>query len=536
MTQISNELNDEEAREYAISAALEVVNAIRTTLGPKGLDKMLVDRNGNVVVTNDGVTILQEMAIDNPIGKMLRSVAETQVSRGGDGTTTAVVLAGMLLDRSRSLFEDGHHPNTIIEGFQLAGELVDIEIDQLARSTDLGDTETYRKVARTSLAGKAFDAVDSALLVDLAVDAIDMVTVDGRTDLDNIYVKREVGRPASRSKVLNGTVVNNNPSYHAMPTVFDSASVMLVGNQLGIEDHSGETPTATSGPEEDNEGISAIVDSPDQYQQFLDHENEQIDRMTELILETGTDVVFYPFAIDNRLSKRLAKEEVLAVEASKHDLSYLKTTTGATILQDLEDATEEKLGQGSVTRDRDLFHVIGEDASRATLLLYASNKGLVDEMYRTVTDATEAIARIADDQRVVVGGGAIEAELARRLRIHADSIPDRKQMAVYSFADALESIPRGIASNAGLNAMDQIIALRKQHNDDELAAGIDVNTGEVADMEAQGVIEPALVKTIAIRSSTDAACDVLHIDSVIPTDDYFTYSEDEEIEPAAIDT
>lgn len=515
MSAVSSPLYGDAARNYTISGAREIVNVLRTTLGPKGLDKMLVDDAGNVVVTNDGVTILQEMAIDDPIGELFMRVAETQVEEAGDGTTTATLLAGELLDHGVDLLDRGVHPSVIAGGYQLAFDLVRREIDQLSLPHDGTATDRYDQVARTSITGKGFDVVDPELLVDMVDQTISAVTNEKTIDLDAIYVKRQVGKPASESEVFDGIIVTHGPSRPEMPTAIDDEPILLVADQLTVGQQS-----------DDDEGLSATVTTPEQLQQFHSFERDQLDDMAADIVTSGARAVFYPIAIDDRLAERLADEDILAIQASKLDLKYLTDVTGADVVANPDEATADTLGRGTVFQDdkEDQMYVRGPEIRRSTVLVRGATEYVVDEIKRAFTDATESIGRVTEDPRLVPGGGATEIELARRLRIHANSVPDREHFAIKGFASSVEAIPRMLAANAGLDGTDTLLELRSHHDDGEVSAGLDLDARTIADMEAQGVLDPVAVKLLAMRTATAFVCQVLRVDGVLPLDSSFNNS------------
>lgn len=536
MTDLTEPRHGRAAFEYANSAAREVVDAVRTTLGPKGMNKMLVDANGSIAITNDGVTILQEMAIDDPIGKLLLGVAEAQVREAGDGTTTAILLTGELLAQADELLERGVHPSRIVRGYRLAAELLDRELDQLATSFEVGDTEVYRRIATTCLNGRDFGGVPVDDAVDLVVDAIDRVTVDGRIDLDAIGTRRQANRSASASRLVPGTVLDRDPPRPDMPTAFDDAAVLVLSRRLGPEPINDTKASADNVMNEVTDKYRFEVTDPRQLAGFDQREREELHEKARRIVDLGVDAVFAPLTIDDRIADHLGRHGVLAMPASTHDLEYLATTTGATVVPTPADATPAVLGRGRVVRDhRDgLTYVEGDDAPRVTLLLRGNSEELLAEFWRCVHNATEAIGRAADDPRVVAGGGAIEAELARRLRIYADRVPGREQLAIEATAGALDAVPRTLARSAGINEVDAAIQLRNRHAGGDLDAGIDVETGAVADMVDAGVIEPVMVKAIALTTAIDAACTIVRVDGILPVDHPFTYedSDDDAVSPS----
>ncbi|OYR52600.1 thermosome subunit [Halorubrum sp. Ea1] len=514
-------VKDKDAQEYNISAARGVAESVRSTLGPKGMDKMLVDSMGDVTITNDGVTILQTMDIDNPTAEMIVEVAETQEDEAGDGTTSAVAIAGELLKNAEDLLEQDIHPTAVIKGFNLASEYAREQVDEVATQVDPDDTETLKNVAETSMTGKGAE-LDKETLADLVVRAIQGVTVeadDGShvVDLANLNIETRTGRAAGESELLSGAVIDKDPVHDDMPTDFESADVLLLNDPIEVEEADVDT--------------SVNVDSPDQLQKFLDQEEKQLREKVDQIVDSGADVVFCQKGIDDLAQHYLAKEGILAIRRTKKsDLGFLKNVLGAPIVTDLDSLSAEDLAVGSIERDEEegLFYVEGEDAHGVTLLLYGTTEHVVDEIERGIEDAIDVVATTVSDGRTLPGGGAIEVELARRLRDYADSVSGREQLAVEAFADSLELIPRVLAENAGLDAIDLLVDLRAAHEAGDAHAGLNVFSGEVEDTAEAGVVETAQAKEQAIASAAEAANLVLKIDDIISAGDLSTGGDDDE--------
>jgi len=514
-------VKDRDAQNYNISAARGVAESVRSTLGPKGMDKMLVDSMGDVTITNDGVTILQTMDIDNPTAEMVVEVAETQEDEAGDGTTSAVAIAGELLKNAEDLLEQDIHPTAVINGYNLASEYARDQIDAVATSVDPGDTETLQNVAETSMTGKGAE-LDKEVLADLVVRAIQGVTVDADdgshvVDLANLNVETRTGRAAGESRLLNGAAIDKDPVHDDMPTDFEAANVLLLNDPIEVEE--ADVDTAVN------------VDSPDQLQKFLDKEEEELRAKVDRIVDSGADVVFCQKGIDDLAQHYLAKEGILAVRrAKKSDLSFLKNVLGAPIVTDLDSLSADDLAVGTVERDADeeLFYVEGEDAHGVTLLLYGTTEHVVDELERGINDAIDVVSTTVSDGRTLPGGGAVEVEVARRLRDYADSVEGREQLAVEAFADSLELIPRVLAENAGLDAIDLLVDLRSAHEAGDESAGLDVFAGEVVDTAEAGVVETAHAKEQAVASAAEAANLVLKIDDIISAGDLSTEGDGDE--------
>jgi thermosome len=517
----SQRVKDRDAQEYNISAARAVAESVRSTLGPKGMDKMLVDSMGDVTITNDGVTILQEMDIDNPTAEMIVEVAETQEDEAGDGTTTAVAIAGELLKNAEDLIEQDIHPTAIIKGFHMASEKAREEVDTIADTVDADDEEILTNVAETSMTGKGAE-LDKEVLAALIVQAVQQVSVDaddGSTivDLENVKIETQTGRAVSESDLLKGAVIDKDPVQDGMPTEFDSADILLLNEAIEVEETDVDTQVS--------------IDSPDQLQKFLDQEEEQLKSKVDQIVDSGADVVFCQKGIDDLAQHYLAKEGVLAVRrAKKSDLAFLQSIVGADVVSDLDSVAADHLGVGSVSRDDadELFYVEGDDAHGVTLLLRGSTDHVVDELERGVEDALDVVSTTVADGRVLPGGGAPETELASRLRDYADSVSGREQLAVEAFADSIELVPRVLAENAGLDAIDTLVDLRSAHESGDQRAGLNVFSGDVVDTFDAGVVEPAHSKEQALSSATEAANLVLKIDDIIAAGDLSTSGGEEE--------
>jgi len=521
MGEDSQRVKDKDAQEYNISAARAVAEAVRSTLGPKGMDKMLVDSMGDVTITNDGVTILEEMDIDNPTAEMIVEVAETQEEEAGDGTTTAVAIAGELLKNAEELLEQDIHPTAVIKGFHLASEQAREEIEDISREIDPTDTDLLAKVAETSMTGKGAE-LDKEHLAQLIVEAVEAVTVEAEdgshvVDLANLNIETQKGRGVSESDLLNGAVVSKDPVHDNMPSEVADADTLLLDAAIEVDEADVDT--------------NVSIDSPDQLQSFLDQEEQELRDKVDAIVETGADVVFCQKGIDDLAQHYLAKEGILAVRRVKSsDIGFLKNVLGGNVVSTFDGLSSDDLGHGSVSRDEgdEMFYVEGDDSHGVTLLLRGSTDHVVDELERGVEDALDVVATTVSDGRVVAGGGAIEVELASRLREYADSVTGREQLAVEAFADSLELVPRVLAENAGLDSIDTLVDLRAAHESGDETAGLNVFSGEVEDTYEAGVVEPAHAKEQAVSSATEAANLVLKIDDIIAAGDLSTSGDEDE--------
>jgi thermosome len=461
------------------------------------------------------------MDIDNPTAEMIIEVAETQEDEAGDGTTTAVAIAGELLKNAEDLIDQDIHPTAVIKGFSLASEYAREEIDEIAEQVDPEDDDLLRSVAETSMTGKGAE-LDKDTLADLVVRAVQAVTVkadDGShvVDLQNLKIETQTGRAAGASELLSGAVINKDPVQDGMPTDFESANVLLLDEPIEVEEADVDT--------------SVSIETPDQLQQFLDKEEAELRGKVDKIVESGADVVFCQKGIDDLAQHYLARQGILAVRRTKKsDLGFLKNVLDAPIVSDLDDLEAGDLATGTIRRDQEdeLFYVEGPNSHGVTLLLRGSTDHVVDELERGVNDALDVVSTTVADGRTLAGGGAIEVELASRLRDYADSIEGREQLAVEAFADALELVPRVLAGNAGLDSIDLLVDLRAAHESGDQRAGLDVFSGDVVDTFDAGVVETAHAKEQALSSATEAANLVLKIDDIIAAGDLSTSGGDDE--------
>ncbi|WP_132059183.1 thermosome subunit alpha [Halorussus amylolyticus] len=511
LSEDSQRTSGKDAQSMNITAGTAVAEAVRTTLGPKGMDKMLVDSTGEVVVTNDGVTILKEMDIEHPAANMVVEVSETQENEVGDGTTTAVVVAGELLEKAEELLEQDIHATTLSQGYRQASEKAKELLEEKAIDVSADDTETLEKIAATAMTGKgAENAKDH--LAELVVRAVQSVADDDGIDTGNVKVETVVGGSIDQSELVEGVIVDKERVHENMPYFVEDANVALVDSALEIK--------------ETEIDAEVNVTDPDQLQQFLDQEEEQLREMVDNLVDVGADVVFVDGGIDDMAQHFLAEEGIIAVRRAKSDdLSKLARSTGANLVSNVEDIEEDDLGfAGSVAQkdiggDQRIFVEDVEEAKSVSLILRGGTEHVVDEVERAIDDSLGVVRVTLEDGKVVPGGGAPETELALELRDYADSVGGREQLAVEAFADTLEVIPRTLAENAGLDPIDSLVDLRSQHDAGEFTSGLDAYTGEVVDMEADGVVEPLRVKTQAIESATEAAVMLLRIDDVIAAGD-----------------
>ncbi len=493
-----------DAQRNNILAGKVLAETVRTTLGPKGMDKMLVDGLGDIVVTNDGVTILKEMDIEHPAAKMLVEVAKTQEDEVGDGTTTAVIIAGELLKKSENLLDSDIHPTIIAMGYRKAAEKAQEVLDEIA--IDNIDSEMLTKVAMTAMTGKGTEAAREPL-AKLIVEAVQKVADGKVVDIDNIKIEKKDGAVVDESTLVEGVIIDKEKVHPGMPSDIKDAKIALINTPLEVKE-----------TEMDSE---IRITDPAQMQAFIEQEENMIKEMVQKVADSGANVLFAQKGIDDLAQHYLSKAGILAVRrVKKSDIEKLSRATGATVISNLDDLTENDLGQAGIVEER---KVSGEDmifveecsaAKSVTLFVRGSTKHIVDEIVRAIEDAIGVVAATVEDDQVVAGGGAPEVAMAKKLKDYAESISGREQLAVNAFAEALEVVPKTLAENAGLDSIDSLVDLRASQEDSPYM-GLDVFTGEVADMKNAGVIEPKRVKKQAIQSASEAAEMILRIDDVI---------------------
>ncbi|EJG08286.1 MAG: thermosome subunit alpha [Methanofollis liminatans] len=504
----SSRTRGRDAQSINIAAAKAVAAAVRTTLGPKGMDKMLVDTIGDVVITNDGVTILKEMDIEHPAAKMMVEVAKTQDDEVGDGTTTSVVVAGELLKRAEDLLEQDVHPTVIAHGYRMAADKAIEIVKDLAIDVKPNDADILLKIAGTAMTGKGAEASKDKLC-DLIVRAVTMVAEeDGTVDLDFIKVEKKVGGSIEDSGIVEGVLIDKERVHPAMPKKVDNAKILLLN--AAVEFKKTEVDAEIN------------ITSPDQLQMFLDEEERMIRGIVDKIIASGANVLFCQKGIDDIAQHYLAKAGIFATRrVKKSDMEKLSRATGATLISSIDAISPEELGFAGIVEER---KVSGEDMTfveqcknpkAVSIIIKGGTEHVVDELDRAIEDALRVVEVALRDKKFVAGGGSPEVELSLRLREYAATVGGRAQLAIEAFASALEIIPRTLAENAGLDPIDILVDLRAAHEKGQKTAGLDVNTGKAGDMLAQGVVEPLRVKTQAISSAAEAAVMILRIDDVI---------------------
>jgi thermosome len=495
-----------------IMAARILAETVRTSLGPKGMDKMLVDSLGDITITNDGATILKEMDVQHPAAKMMVEISKAQDDEVGDGTTTAVVLAGELLKQAEELLLQDIHPTIIMEGYKKGMEKAMEILDEIAEKVDPLDKEMLRKVGKTTLASKALVIAALEKLIDIAIEAMLQVAEikDGKmiADVDDVKIEKKEGGTLSDTTLVYGIVLDKEVVHPGMPKRVEKAKIALLNCPLEIE----------------KTEISAKINitSPQQMRAFLDQETEILRKMVDKIRSVGANVVFCQKGIDDVAQHFLAKYGILAARRiKKSDMEKLARATGGRIVTNIEDLTENDLGyaelveQRKVAEEKMIFVEGCKNPKSVSILIRGGSKHIMDEAERSFHDILCVIRNILQEPKVVAGGGAVEIEIAQRIRKWAKTLKGKEQLAALRFADAVEAIPVTLAENAGLDPVDILVELKARHDKGEKWAGVDVIQGKVSNTWELGIIEPLIVKKQIIKSATEAAIMILRIDDVI---------------------
>ncbi len=495
-----------------IAAAKAVADAVRSTLGPRGMDKMLVDSLGDVVITNDGVTILKEIDIEHPAAKMLVEVAKTQDAEAGDGTTTAVILAGELLKKAEDLIEQNIHPTVIASGYRQAAEKARDVLERISAKVSIKDLQILKEVAMTAMSSKSASG-QREHLADISVKAVTTVAElqdGGRyfVDEDNIQIVKKQGGSIADTELVEGIIVDKERVHPGMPSQVENARVALVDAALEVK----------------KTEIDAKIEitDPSQLQAFLSEEENMLKGMVDKIRKSGATVVFCQKGIDDLAQHYLAKEGIYAVRrVKKSDMEKLAKATGGKVATKLDELSKDDLGNAKLIHEKkigddEMTFVTGcKNPKAVSILIRGGTEHVVDEVERSLEDSVSVVAVSIEDGKILYGGGAAATEIAFGLRDFASTVGGREQIAIEAFADAIEVVPRTLAENAGLDPIDTLIELRKEHKKGNKTAGIDVYTGKITDMKKNKVMEPIRVGTQAISSATDAAVMILRIDDVI---------------------
>ncbi len=501
-----------EAQRNNIMAARVIGEVLKTTLGPRGMDKMLIDSLGDITITNDGAAILKEIDVEHPAAKMMVEIAKTQDDMVGDGTTTAVVLASELLKKAEELLDQNIHPIILVSGYRKAAQKAIEVINKIAVPLDVNDRKTLLKVALTSMSSKAVGAAKDHL-AEISIDAVKQITEQRGdktiADIDNIQLIKKTGKSLLETQLIQGIIIDKEVVNPGMPKKKENAKIALLDSALEIEK---------------TEITAEIrIKDPSQMKAFLDQETDMLQNMVKKVKASGADVVFCQKGIDDMVQHFLAKEGIMAARRVKEsDMEKLARATGARISSDLDDLKAKDLGSaGSVEErkigdDKMIFVEKCKDPHSVAILIRAGLERMVDEAERAMIDSLSVVSDVIENNKIVAGGGAVEIEIAKELRKYATKVGGREQLAVEAFADAIEVIPRAFAENAGLEPIDILVELRSKHDTAEgKNFGINVFTGKLQDSIANGVIEPIVVKEQAIKSAAESAAMILRIDDVI---------------------
>jgi len=501
-----------DAQRNNIMAARIIAEVLRTTLGPRGMDKMLIDSLGDITITNDGAAILDEIDVEHPAAKMMVEVAKTQDDMVGDGTTTAVILAGELLRRAEELLDQNIHPTVIVSGYRKAAQKSMEILDKIGTLVDLEDRETLKRVAMTSMASKAV-GVAREHLAEIAIDAVKQITEQRGerriADIDNVQIVKKEGKSLYDTQLVRGIIVDKEVVHAGMPKQIEDAKVALLDCALEVE------KTEFS--------AEIRIREPTQMKAFLDQETRMLREMVEKIKASGAQVLFCQKGIDDLAQHFLAKEGILAARRVKQsDMEKLARATGGRVTTNLDDLKSEDLGNAGLVEERKvgedkmIFVEKCKDPRSVAVLIRAGLERMVDEAERAMNDALSVVSDVVEYNKIVAGGGAIESEVAKTLRDYATKVGGREQLAIEAFAESIEIVPKTLAENAGLEPIDILVALRSAHEEPRgHLMGVDVFTGKIIDMHKNGVIEPLRVKEQAVKSATEAASMILRIDDVI---------------------
>jgi thermosome len=501
-----------EVQKNNIMAAKIVAEAVKSTLGPCGMDKMLVTSMGDVAITNDGATIMKELDIQHPAAKMLVEVAKAQDNEVGDGTTTAVILAGELLSKAEGLLDKNVHPTVIIEGFKKASEKALEILDQIAIPVSIDDDKTLRDVAITSLASKGINVAEDHF-AKIIVEAVKQVSekIDGKytSDIDLIKVVKKHGKSLDETELVKGMVIDKEVASSQMPKIIDGAKIALLNGKMEIEKTEFDA--------------KINIESPNQMQLFLDEEERMLKDMVNSVTKAGANVIFCEKGIDDMALHFLGKAGVLAVKSlSSSDMEKMSRATGGKIVASVTDLSADALGKAKrveevkIGDDKLIYVRDCKNPKAVTIVIRGASNHVIDEAERSLHDGLSVVRNAIEDGKIVAGGGAPEAELAKNLRAYAVKVGGREQLAVEAYAEAVEAIPLTLAENAGLDPIDIMVALRAQHEKpDSKYFGIEVSTGKIKNMLDLLVIEPLRVKQQVIKSATEAANMILKIDDLI---------------------
>jgi len=496
-----------DAQRNNILAAKLVSEAVKTTLGPKGMDKMLVDSVGDIIVTNDGVTILEEMEIEHPAAKMMVEIAKTQESEVGDGTTTAVMLAGRLLENAEKLLDMKIHPTVITKGYNLAAEKAKHFLNEISVEASFDRKDDLKAVAMTAMTGKGAEFVKEKF-AEIIVQAIEQVGEGRKVDLENIRIEKNKSNGIEDTELIKGIVIDKERVSMDMPQKVLNAKIALVSEALELKSPEGDAKIS--------------ITAPEQLQDFINREDLVLKEKVGKIKNSGANVLFCQKGIDDIVQYYLAKEGIYACRrVAKSDIENLARATGGKIISNLNDLTENQLGKAEIVEevkqgDESMTYVRGcENPQALTILIHGGSEHVVDEMERALKDGLGDVSAVVKNRKIVAGAGAVEIELSKMLKQFANTLSGREQLAVQEFANSLEFIPSTLAENAGLDPIDVLTELKSRHDNGEIYAGINIFNNKIENSLEKGIIEPMKIKTQAISSATEVAIMILRIDDVL---------------------
>ncbi|OEU41522.1 thermosome subunit [Methanosarcina sp. Ant1] len=495
-----------EALSMNIAAAKAVASIVKSTLGPRGMDKMLVNPLGDITITNDGATILHDMSIEHPAAKMVVEVAKSLESSAGDGTTSAVVFTGTLLEKAENLIDNGVHPTVIVKGYRLAAEQAIEILEDLAVSVGEGEKEMLVKVAKTSITGKASEKYNT-LIAKLCVDAVLAIQERGKADLKRVILTKDIGRTIDETEFVEGIVIDKVALEKEFPLKVHNPNIALIDVSMEV------AKTANK--------AKLQIKTAGEIENFVKQEDAALFEMADYVIRAGANAVFCSKGMDDKIAAYLQNRGIYATRRVKsEDMQHLADATGGRSIRNIKELTDKELGHAGLleqVRDGDQGKTYLRDckgAKSVSIVIRGETEHVVDNVERAIDDALRVVKCVVEDGKVVAGGGASEIEVALELRSYASSIGGREQMAIKAFADALDEIPRTIARNAGLDAIDSIVNLRAKHAENK-NAGLNIQTGTAEDMFEKGVVDPLRVKVDSIKAGSEAAQMVLRIDDIL---------------------
>jgi thermosome len=508
LSEDSERTRGEDAQSSNISAGKAVSNSVRTTLGPRGMDKMLVSDSGDVVITNDGATILEEMDIEHPAAQMIVEVATTQEEEVGDGTTTAAVLSGELLSQAEGLLDDEVHPTAIVEGYHEAVSIAQETINKQVLEGEVND-DLLEDVAVTSMTGKGTGDIGAVPLAESVVKAVRMVEGEAGVERENVQVRTQTGASSSATELVEGIISEEEPLHENMPRRVDDATIAVLDLDLEVR--------------ESNIDAEYNVTSVDQLTEAIDAEEGELREYADTLIDAGIDVAFVTGDVDDRVASFLASQGVLAFDGVDDDeTTAISRATGTSRVGAIDDLVDDDFGHADLVRvetfgdDELAFIEGGAEAEAVTVFARGGTDHVTDELERALNDGLDVVTASLDKGGIVPGAGAIEIAIADQIREEAASITGRKQLAVEAFADALDVIPRTLATNAGMDSIDALVELRSTFDSEERAGVIaEGQTGRVADPLESGILDPVAVKREALESASEAATMIVRIDDVI---------------------